>query len=192
MNITFIGNCQAVSLCFYFQRLLISTNYNVCWVLYDDLFKQHLHSWSYKCENKIVDYETSIERIKISDVIIYQEIDVNKSSFCNEKKLQELIKNDCKLIKIPVVYLNYDTYDSSIKDLQQRENKNNVDIKVSDILEKYRNKKLIFGELHHDHPTTFLFLEIMKKLCILLNIDFFAEEEYNDYLKNDNFMELPY
>jgi hypothetical protein len=35
MNITFIGNCQTATLCFYFQQLL---NCNINWVLYGDEF----------------------------------------------------------------------------------------------------------------------------------------------------------
>jgi hypothetical protein len=42
-----------------------------------------------------------------------------------------------------------------------------------------------------NHPKTFLFMEIVKLLCILLNFDFFTEEQYRTYLENDNFMELP-
>ena len=42
-----------------------------------------------------------------------------------------------------------------------------------------------------NHPKTFLFLEIVKILCNLLNYNFFTEEQYNNFLKNENYMELP-
>lgn len=45
--------------------------------------------------------------------------------------------------------------------------------------------------LTRDHPNTFLFLEIMKILCNLLNIDFFTEEQYNFFMENQNYMGLP-
>jgi hypothetical protein len=40
MNITFIGNCQTASLCFYFQEL--QDNFNSQWLLYGDDFKQYI------------------------------------------------------------------------------------------------------------------------------------------------------
>jgi hypothetical protein len=81
MNITFIGNCQTISLCFYFQQLLNKDENNICWVLYGEEFKSNLNNWSDKCKNKIIDYHASIEKIKDSDIIIYQNINEQKSLF---------------------------------------------------------------------------------------------------------------
>jgi len=117
MNITFIGNCQILSLCFYFQQLLNKyENYNICWVLYGEEFKQHLSDWTVKCKNKIIDYDNSIQTIKDSEIIIYQNIDVKKSLFSNTNTLLEITKKSCKLIKIPSIYLIYDDFDNSIKE----------------------------------------------------------------------------
>lgn len=187
MNITFIGNCQTLSLCFYFQQLLIKNN-KICWVSYSEEFKQHLGNWSVKCKNKIIDYDNSIQTIKDSDIVIYQDIDVKKSLFSNTNKLRELTKNNCKLIKIPNIYLDYNDFDNSIKELISRENKNNVDIKISNILCNFKDTNLMLTVLH---PNTFLFMEIIKVLCNLLNFDFFTEEQYKFFLKNKNYMELP-
>jgi hypothetical protein len=187
MNITFIGNCQTLSLCFYFQQLLNENN-NICWVLYDEEFKQHLGDWSVKCKNKIIDYDKSIQKIKDSDIIVYQNIDVNKSLFSNTNTLRELTNNSCKLIKIPSIHLVYNDFDNSIKELINRENKNNVDIIISNIIYNFKDKNLM---LTCCHPKTFLFMEIIKLLCNLLNYNFFTEEQYNNFLKNENFMELP-
>jgi len=188
MNITFIGNCQTISLCFYFQKLL-NENYNICWLLFDEEFKPHITGdWCVKCKNKITDYNKSIQKIKNSDVIIYQNINVNKSSFCNRDSLQQLMKSGCKLIQISSIYLIYDDFDNSIKELINRENINNVDIKVSNILYQFKHTNLM---LTHNHPKTFLFMEIVKILCNLLNLEFFKEKKYNKFLKNENYMELP-
>lgn len=187
MNITFIGNCQTVSLCFYFQQLLNENN-NICWVLYGEEFKQHINNWSEKCKNKIIDYDKSIQKIKDSDIIIYQNIDVKKSLFSNTNTLREITKNTCKLIKIPSIYLIYNDFDNSIKELINNENKNNVDIKISNIIYNFKDKNLM---LTCNHPKTFLFMEIIKILCNLLNYNFFTEEQYNNYLENENYMELP-
>jgi hypothetical protein len=187
MNITFIGNCQTASLCFYFQQLLKQNN-NIHWILYGEEFRQHLGEWSEKIKNKVLDYDTSIQIIKESDYIIYQNIDKSKSLFCNTTTLRDMTKSSCKLIQMSSIKLEYNDFDNSIKNLIDRENKNNVDIRISDILYNFRNKNLM---LSINHPNTFLFMEIIKLLCNLLNYDFFTEEQYNNFLKNDNYMELP-
>lgn len=184
MNITFIGNCQTVGLCFFLQELLKLKNYNICWCLYGEEFNQHLGKWSEKCKNKILDYDNIIKQIKDSDVIIYQEISINKSLFCYGKKLEELKKDSCRLIKMPCMYFIYDNYDDSMVNLKYRENMHNVDIKVSDIINKFKDINLMATI---NHPKTFLFLEVIKELTNnYLNVDFFTEEEYNNFLKNEN------
>lgn len=187
MNIIFIGNCQTLALCFYFQKLL-TENKNICWVLYGEEFRPCIGNWSVKCENKILDYDNSIQKIRDSDIIIYQEIDIHKSVFSNTNYLMQITKNNCKLIKIPSVYLIYDDFDNSIEKLIQRENENNVDVKVSNLFYKFRDNNLM---LTCFHPKTQLFMEIIKILCDLLNYNFFPDCEYNNFLKNENYMELP-
>ena len=72
--------------------------------------------------------------------------------------------------------------------LIKRENENNVDIKISNILYNFKDTNLM---LANNHPNTFLFMEIIKLLCNLLNYNFFTEKQYNNFLKNKNYMELP-
>jgi len=189
MNITFIGNCQTLSLCFYLQQLLKNKNCNIRWISYGEEFNRHLCEWSDKCTNKILHYgDEAIEQIKISDFIIFQEISFGNSHFSNTTKLSQLKKNSCRLIKMPSIYLDYDNYDTSLIELQKRERENKVDIKVSLILEKFKPTNLL---LTVNHPSSFLFMEIMKELCVLLNIEFFGEEEYNKFIQNKNYMNLP-
>ena len=188
MNITFIGNCQTVSLCFYFQKLLEGTNHNASWVLIAEWFKQFLDEWSEKCTNKILDYNESIERIKSSNFIIFQEIVEEKSSICNTNMLNQLKKESCILIKIPSIYFDYSNYDMSLSQLEQREVKNNVDIKVSTIINKHKDTKLL---LIVWHPNTFLFLKIVREICLLLKIDYFSREKEDYFLRDTNYMQLP-
>lgn len=188
MIIAFIGNCQVLTLCYYFQELLKNTNYTTMWLLYGDEFKQHLGNWANKCNNKIINYDESIENIKICDIIIYQEIVTNKSEFSNTKFLQETKKDNCRLIKIPSIHFDYKHFNLSLKQLQERENLNNTDIKVSHLFEKFKDYNLM---LTPNHPKTCLFLEIVKELCLLLNINFFTKKQCMVFLKNSNFMELP-
>jgi hypothetical protein len=188
MILTFIGNCQTLSLCFYFQQLLNNENDNVFWILYGEEFKQHLGNWSDKCKNKIYDYDCAVQQIKNSDFIIYQEIKTNKSAISNTIFLQEHKKDDCRLIKIPSIYFDYNDFDNSLLQLQTLETTNNTDIKVSNILNRYKNYTLM---LTINHPKTSLFLQLVNELCILINIPFFSKKQYYFFLKNKNFMELP-
>jgi len=188
MNITFIGNCQTLALCFYFQKLLNTANYNICWVLYGDEFKQHIGKWSNKCRNKILNYEDGVQQIKNSDIVIYQNIKPEKSSFSNTKTLLEIKKDSCKLIQMPSIYLDYNDYENSIQKLIEREKRNNVDLTVSSIINKFKNKVLM---LTLNHPKTFLFMEIVKILCKMMNIQFFTEIQYKRFLKLENYVGLP-
>lgn len=190
MILTFIGNCQTLTLCYFFQQLFATTNldYKVSWILYGKEFIQHIGEWSDKCQNKIMNPMTAVDLIKKSDVIIFQEVNVNKSPYSNTKTLTQLIKKGCQLIKIPSAHLLYDEFDTSIQELCSREDKNYVDVKFSSILYQFRERNLM---LSPDHPNTFFFMEIMKKLCLLLQVAFFTDEEYAKFLENENYMGLP-
>ena len=188
MIITFIGNCQLVSLCFFFQELLQKTDNNVYWISYSEIFNRHLIYWSDKCKNKILNYENGIKVIKNSDVIIYQNKTLEASFFCNTEHLMKIKKNTCMLIKLPYIIFDYNDYNNSILELEKRENENRVDLKVSPIFKNYKHYNLMISKRH---PKTFLFLRITYILCCILNINFFTKDKYMIYLKNDNYMELP-
>ena len=188
MEITFIGNCQTASLCFYFQQLLDPQHCNISWTLYGNDFLQYLGNWSEPIRNKIFNYDESIVAIKNSDIIIFQEICINKSLFSNTETLNLLKKNSCKLIKIPSICMDYTNYDTSILELKKREIQNNVNITVSDIFEKYKDKQLMVSLWH---PNTFLFLEIVDEICKLSNIETFSELKRKTFLQDENYMKLP-
>jgi hypothetical protein len=186
MKITFIGNCQTVTLCFYFQELL--GDHNIQWLLFGEEMSQYLGVYSDKVKNKIDNYDIIFDVIKNSDVIIYQEISKERSLFSNAETLKTNKKDSCRLIKIPSIHLDYSNYDVSIKELNKRELENKVDIMVSDIFEKYREKRLMLSIWH---PNTFLFLELINEICKIINIDTFSEMQRNIFLQDDNYMKLP-
>jgi len=186
MIISFIGNCQTIALCILLQRLLRKKPHLIVWLLYGDEFKEH--DWSQKCMNTMIEYEESLEQIKLSDVIIFQEINKNKSLFSNEETLRKMKKSTCTLIKLPSIFFHYDNYDKSLIDLQNREAINNVTIRVSQIINKYKTETLM---LTYNHPTMFLYLEILTEICTLLNIDFFTKEEYSKLIDNKVDIGLP-
>jgi len=147
-----------------------------------------LGRWIDKVKNKSLDYDVSIDVIKNSDIIVYQEISKEKSEFSNTETLRVIKKESCKLIIVPSIYLDYSDYENSIKELQKREIHNKVDILVSDIFEKYREQQLM---LTIWHPSTFLFLEIVNEICNVLNIETFSKTTREMFLQDDNYMQLP-
>lgn len=44
--------------------------------------------------------------------------------------------------------------------------------------------------LNEIHPKTFLFMEIVRKICKILNINFFTDDQYNTFMKDENYMKL--
>ena len=70
----------------------------------------------------------------------------------------------------------------------KRELEKEVDIKVSQIFNKYRSQTLMLTVFH---PNTFLFLEVVKEICKRLNIDYFSDDQCKRFLEKNNYMELP-
>lgn len=89
---------------------------------------------------------------------------------------------------MPSFWLDYDNYETSLSELSKREYENNVDILVSKIIDEHKSVKLM---ITINHPNTFLFLEIVKQICVKLGISFFTTGEYSHFMKNNNFMNLP-
>lgn len=193
IHIAFIGNCQLASLCYYLQELLKNdnkSNYTIKYLIYgEDMgFNYERDHWIKKVENKVENYDDSKEYIKICDYVFFQEICKKKSEFSNKNSLLDLKKPTCKLTMFPSIYIEYNNFDESILELINKENKNRVDIKVSKIFQKYKMYNLM---LTVNHAKTFLFLQLVKEICYIMDINWFNQEDYDKFMKNDNHMELP-
>ncbi len=190
MKIAFIGNCQLVSLC-YFVQLLTRDNPDIDarWCCFADWFIQHLGPWSSKCINKIIDPTQSTGFISDADIVVCNIICKQTSPLFNYASLLAMVKPTCRIIAIPSMYLSTDKYDESVVELKRREAEMPCNfIPISDICDLHRDKQLALTVLH---PTSFFFMEVMKKLCPLLDIQFFSNDEYNNIVKDINFMNLP-
>jgi hypothetical protein len=42
-----------------------------------------------------------------------------------------------------------------------------------------------------NHHTTFLFLQLVKEICYVMHINWFKQEDYDEFMKNPNYMGLP-
>lgn len=197
INIAFVGTCQAVSLCYFLQQCALNNpKYNISWVCYDKSFLQHLHRWSDKCQNKILDEEQGMAYIKSCNYILYHPIDESKSLYFNTNNLFRLKHPSCQMISLQRVHINYfnDTnnyhlYLESIQETKRREKLNKVDILVSPIFEN--NKHNIPLLITFNHPTTYVFLSMLVQICQMLRINYITTDQYNYFTKNMNFMELP-
>lgn len=186
MIITFIGNCQTLALCFYLQQL--NADDDVGWVLYSEDFLPNVTQWSEKIKNKILNIDDAIERVKISDFIIYQEINIEKSIFSNCNYLQSVKQEHCRLISMSSIYIDFADWRGSLREMKKREDSNNVLIRVSDLIEAFPDEYTMIAVVH---PSTFLFLEILKEICILMNIPFFSADAIAIFLEYNNYIQLP-
>ena len=197
INIAFIGTCQSVSLCYFLQQCLINnTQYNIQWVCYDKSFLQHLTEWSDKCTNKILDEEEGIQYVKNCDYIIYHPIQASKSAFFYTENLSILKNPECRMMSLQRIHIdyyndpvNYHLYLESIQETKRREQLNNVDILVSYIFEN--NKLDIPLLLTPNHPTTYVFLEMLLQICHLIPVPYVTNDQFMHYMTNMNYMELP-
>lgn len=197
IQIAFIGTCQTVSLCYFLQQCLINNeDYNIQWVCYDKSFLQHLTEWSDKCTNKILDEDEGIQYVKKCDYIIYHPIQASKSKFFYTENLLILKNPECRMISLQRIHIdyyndaeNYHLYLESVQETKRREQLNNVDILVSYIFEN--NKLDIPLLLTPNHPTTYVFLEMLLQICLGIGIPYVTNDQFMHFMTDMNYMELP-
>jgi hypothetical protein len=187
MKIGLVGNCQSLALCFYLQELLRGSNHEVRWVCYGQEMAINLIAWSDKCIHKITDDEEGIAYLKTCDHIIYHPIKATTSKNFSTEQIKSYATN--KLTSVQAVHFDIASFQDSLAETKRREALNQIDITVSDIFESYGHTHTLL--LTHNHPTTFLLLEILRKICTVLEQPFFSEDQLRTYTSNINYMELP-
>jgi hypothetical protein len=185
-----IGNCQMLSLCFFLQKWLGNQGYDIRWICYSDEFQQHFGVWSDKCKKKILNPFTGIDFLKRCDYIVYQHIKKETSLFFHYNALLTYKKDSCKMISVSKIYITKDNTEESLDKLKNLDKEEANTIQVSNILDKHNNN-LPLLLLNKWHPTTFLFLEIMKELCTLMDAPFLSQSIYQSLIKQPNIMGLP-
>jgi hypothetical protein len=117
---------------------------------------------------------------------VFQEICKEKSTFCNAETLRRLKKPSCALIQLPSIHIDFSN-PQSMAELERREEMNKVDVRVTPMLKRHGQTSM----RTINHPTTFLFFEIMDEICDLANMPRFTDDEKRPFLQNDNYMGLP-
>ena len=184
-----VGNCQMVSICFFLQKLLENKEYDIRWISYSDVFNIHLSEWSDKCKNKILNVQEGIEFIKKCDYILYQKIRKETSPYFNTEDLKNYKKPTAKIFSISKILVPFENYQESILKFKEVDEDENNNIKVSKIIENIKNINIIL--INKYHPTTFLFLEIIKHICRHIGVNFFSPNVYHNLIKRPNIMGLP-
>jgi hypothetical protein len=173
-NISLIGNCQTAALCKFLRKL---PNQNECfWLCFEPEWVNG--NWAYSIDLwgaeqllfHIFDYETCIQKLMNSDLVIYQ------PNFLNNSILSQINNSKILSITLSPIFVN------NLSFMTEKEEKYKTNIKVSDIIKQNLDKKLYHKV--DNHPTTFLTLEIVKKICEISDMDFFPESIYLDLLSD--------
>lgn len=181
-NIGFVGNCQAIALCWYFRRLVKNNCYFVNSVFIGERYPRNEDIFLDQTRYNIYDQDEGIKYLKSCKVIVYQKIKPTTHEVFNYKKIEEYASSDAKLISFPTIW--YNDQDKDISSMQDREVKLNISLKVSEIISRNLNRKLMITEncTKPDHPNSYLFLEIVREICNIINVNFFNKEDYFKYL----------
>ena len=182
-----MGNCQSLAFCFYLQELLRGTDHEVRWVCYGEEMRINLAKWSDKCLNKITDDDEGISYLKTCDHIIYHPIKPATSKNFSIDQIKSYARN--KLTSVQSVHFDLASFEESLVETRRREVLNQIDIPVSDLFERYGHTYKLLVTVNH--PTTFLLLEILRKICTVLELPFFDNERIRMYMSNINYIGFP-
>lgn len=169
----FIGNCQMIGLCKYTRSLSIRYKaYWLCMPLY--------HNLKWTTSEKIFGHEQISHHVfdqsKIKEILQTCDVVVYQPHF----ESLSMINDNCSLEYQKIIDITPIIVDNK-KFMINKEEKYNTTIRASKIIEKYKDKVLHIGR--SNHPTTFIYMEILKEICSLLGIDFFSQESYNEIMK---------
>ena len=169
--ICFVGNCQTVGLAYFLKRCV--PDQHIVWCCYGEEFLQHLGSWTQGVEKLTVDDE-SIAAIAQCDVLVYQRILPETSPRFHTQQLLSYCSPRCVTISVSSAYLEVDDLDASLEELARRDV--GVDIRVSELV---RTSTLPPSSLFlsRSHPSTALFMMILRQLCDRLGLPFFRDDD---------------
>ena len=180
MKITLLGNCQTKALSWYIQQL--DPSFNVKWICIEVLLKKNWGNpyFMNKPVNTITDIQQGIERLKLSDYVIFQHIQTSTSTNYNLAQLKKHASKG-KLISISsLLYQPSDPTQQYLKGMIERAQKLNIDIPAHKMIEKHGSKITMQQK---NHPHVFYFLELVREICAKTGWDYYSDEQYNRYLK---------
>lgn len=167
-----IGNCQTAAICKYIREL--PDDHMAFWICPDSYINQ---TWikderifgSEQVKFHIFEDSKKREIIQTSDVLIYQ------PNFTSLQLISENSSHNQFKIGIPPILVNSKEF------MIEKEEKYSTKIKVSEIIKKHKDKVLYIRQ--ENHPSTFLYLEILKEICSILGVRFFNQQSYDEIIK---------
>ena len=123
-----------------------------------------------KIKFHVFDKNKKREILQTCDIIFYQ------PNFETLNIIKENSNSRCqKTIDISPIFVD------DIEFIERKETKYNTLIRVSEIIKKNKNINLYTKK--HNHPCSFLFLEIIKELCDIINVKYYNQETYDSLIK---------
>lgn len=172
MKCTLIGNCQTLALTKYIE--LLEQDIDAMWVYLEAFQHWNLHK---AFANQVIQTcrkdEDSIQRLRESDVIIYQPIKAKTSSTFHPDKLKEYAPH-AKFISISSLVYDKNDMDKWER-MRTRAYKHNIDIPGHIIMEKYGDR---IKMQQKDHPSALYFLVVMEEICKMTGWSYYTDEQY--------------
>lgn len=181
MNITLLGNCQTKALSWYIEQL--DQSVDVRWIC----IEKFLPDWGWRTQfrgkpiNIITDVQEGTKRLQSSDYVIFQHIQPRISDNYNTEQLKKYVAGD-RLISISSMF--YDPADPEqkyFKGMVTRAEKSEITIPAHKLIEKHGDKITMQDE---NHPNSFYFLELVRGICGIIGLEYYSDEQYNQYLKD--------
>ena len=181
MKCTLLGNCQTLALTKYIEFL--EQDIDVMWVHLEAFQHWNLRCFAHMPIRTCTKDEVSIQRLRESDIIIYQPIKASTSPTFHPDKLKKHAPH-AKFISISS--LVYDKNDMSMWErMRTRAHRHNIDIPGHIIMKKIADQVVMHQP---DHPSALYFFEVMREICKITGWDYYTDEQYRKIWK----MKWPY
>lgn len=192
-KICIVGNCQMSSLLVYLSETIDINKYSLKWIAFSKFYgeqtKAHSNRIASRIEGRgkiIIDENEGRDALEECNILIYQHISDKRSTYFNS---QILSKIKCKKISFPRILFDKRKIKLTYEGMKVREEKNSVDIKLSDyILENHEKIDLLLSQ---NHPTTTLFIYMLKQIMHNMEISFDEERMEKFSLEDRNYAKLP-
>ncbi|MBN2714706.1 MAG: hypothetical protein JXX14_02555 [Deltaproteobacteria bacterium] len=196
-KICFIGNCQMLSLCIFFEELLDKSKYSVQWLCHHVSFHQHLGPWcrrpddptTFRCR-VILDEEQAREALLNCDILVYQSLSVKASPVFSPYLDNDGILNlHCTKVSFPSIHFKLDEVEHNYNYMKEKEQLHNISVPLADyLLENYQTRYLLLRE---QHPTTLFFKYLIEQVVKQAELEMDLAKLNDKKYDHVNYLGLP-
>lgn len=180
-KISFLGNCQTLAYSKYIADLL--PDQDIKWLCPDrfairgDKWMTMEDLWGDGVNEHVICQDEVYDNLIKSDILIYTPMNSVLSKGHNTEAINEKHKENTKIITVSTIHTN-------VEGMKERECRKNIDIRFSEIFDKYPNSAGVADDKNGMHPNTFTILESVRMICDFLNIKYFSDEDYKRHLNS--------